>query len=97
MAEEEPMPSTSSGYTGDMFINREMDFLSNDSVQDPHFELPNTAADSSTSSDISCRPGTDRRTNTPQAVEQSLKKKYLHHETGKEKCDTQVNKNDSTV
>lgn len=74
MAEEEPMPSTSSCHTGGMVIHREMDFSSDDSVLDPHFELPEAAADSSTSSDMSTHPDTDLRGDNPHAPESSPKK-----------------------
>ncbi|CAH2088523.1 unnamed protein product [Euphydryas editha] len=76
MAEEEPMPLTSSGHTGGMVIHREMDFSSNDSVLNLHFELPETATDSLTSSDISTHPETDLRADTPHAPESSLIKVF---------------------
>ncbi|CAH2104534.1 unnamed protein product [Euphydryas editha] len=76
MAEEEPMPSTSSGHTGGMVIHREMDFSSDDSVLDPHFELPKKAADSSTSSDISTHSDTNLRAATPHVPESSPKKVF---------------------
>lgn len=74
--EEEPIPSTSSGHTGNISVTLDMEFSSDDSVQDPHYVLPESATVSTVSSNESTHEDTPRSPRTPVTTPGSPKKSF---------------------